>query len=90
MNQCLARTDTPKQVAFAYVDFDFYEPDKDALALLDAHTVPGALVMVDDYGFFSEGAQLATDEFVASCNGRWRLDKPIAMAGHFVVLTKIA
>jgi O-methyltransferase len=90
MNESLARPDVPKQVAFAYVDFDFYEPIRDALVYLDAHSVPGARVMVDDYGFFSEGPQLATDEFVAASNGRWRLDKPITMAGHFVVLTKTA
>lgn len=86
----LARPDAPKQVAFAYVDFDFYEPILDALRYLDAHTQVGASIVVDDYGFFSEGAQLATDEFVAEAAPRWKLTKPLSCAGYFVVLDKVA
>lgn len=90
VNESIMRPDVPRRVAFAYVDFDFYEPIKDALHFLDARMLPGARVVVDDYGFFSEGAQLATDEFVAAMDGRWKLDKPLPLAGHFVTLEKLA
>lgn len=39
----------PKQVSFAYVDFDFYEPIKVVLAYLHGMTRPGAIFVVDDY-----------------------------------------
>jgi len=90
VNETLAKPNAPQQVAFAYLDFDFYEPIWDGLRYIDAHMQPGGRVVVDDYGFFSEGAQLATDEFVASTNGRWTLHKPLPFAGHFVTLRKNA
>jgi hypothetical protein len=89
VNDSIKRPDVPSRVAFAYVDFDFYEPIKDALYFLDERMLPGAHVVVDDYGFFSEGAQLATDEFVAAMNGKWKLTKPLPLAGHFVTLEKL-
>ena len=90
VNETISRPDVPSRVAFAYVDFDFYEPIKDALAFLDERMLPGARIVVDDYGFFSEGAQLATDEFVAAASGRWKLMKPLQLAGHFVTLEKLS
>jgi hypothetical protein len=90
VDQSIKRPDVPKRVAFAYVDFDFYQPIKDALHFLDERMLPGARVVVDDYGFFSEGAQLATDEFVAAMGGRWTLEKPLPLAGHFVTLEKLS
>ena len=89
VNESIMRPDVPARVAFAYVDFDFYQPIKDALQFLHERMVPGARIMVDDYGFFSEGAQLATDEFVTAMQGRWKLEKPLALAGHFVTLEKL-
>lgn len=86
----IKRPDMPKHIAFAYVDLDFYEPIRDALFFLDARTLPGARIVVDDYGFFSEGAQLATDEFVAATNGSWKLSRPLPLAGHFVILEKLS
>jgi O-methyltransferase len=71
----------PEQVAFAYVDFDFYDPIKDALEFLDQRMPAGGRIVVDDYGFFSEGAQLAVDQFVAL---------PLPFAGHFCTLSKVA
>jgi hypothetical protein len=69
IDKTLAGPDVPAQVAFAYVDFDFYDPIRLALAYL-ARTMPaGGFVVVDDYGFFSEGAQLAVDEFVEASPG---------------------
>jgi hypothetical protein len=77
-------------VAFAYVDFDFYEPIKDALEFLDTRMLPGGRIVVDDYGFFSAGAQLAVDQFVASTGGRFKFELPLPFAGHFCVLSKLA
>jgi len=79
----------PCQVCFAYVDFDFYEPIKVALEFLDGVVAPGGHVMVDDYGWFSSGAQTAVHEFVAARVGRYQLIKPPDWAGHFAVLARL-
>ncbi len=89
VDAALAVEPLPARVAFAYVDFDFYQPILDALRWLDGVTAPGARVVVDDYGFFSEGAQLATDEFVAASGGRWTLALPVPCAGHFAMLARV-
>jgi O-methyltransferase len=81
--------EVPPKVAFAYVDFDFYEPIKDALEFLDTRMPPGGRIVVDDYGFFSAGAQLAVDQFVASTGGRFKFELPLPFAGHFCVLSKL-
>jgi O-methyltransferase len=80
----------PRQVAFAYVDFDFYDPIKDALEFLDTRMPAGGRIVVDDYGFFSEGAQLAVDQFVAAAGSRYRFEMPLPFAGHFCILSKVA
>ena len=79
----------PEKVAFAYVDFDFYDPIKDALEFLDTRMPAGGRIVVDDYGFFSEGAQLAVDQFVAAASGRYMFEMPLPFAGHFCVLSKV-
>jgi hypothetical protein len=80
----------PAKVAFAYVDFDFYDPIKDALEFLDQRMPAGGRIVVDDYGFFSEGAQLAVDQFVAATSGRYKFEMPLPFAGHFCILSKVA
>jgi O-methyltransferase len=87
-NETLAGPRAPAKIAFAYIDFDLYEPIRDTLAYVDVHSTAGARVVVDDYGFFSEGVQLATDEFVAASRGRWIAQKPLAFAGHFITLER--
>jgi hypothetical protein len=77
----------PSQVAFAYVDFDFFDPIRDALEFLDRRMPPGGRIVADDYGFFSVGAQRAVDQFVA--DGRFEFELPLPFAGHFCVLTKL-
>lgn len=78
----------PDQVAFAYVDFDFYEPILIGLTLLAPRLHPKGIILVDDYGFFSAGAQTAVDEFVADQKGRFKLTLPPAYAGKFAILTQ--
>jgi len=81
----------PKAVSFAYVDFDFYEPIKIALEFLHTVTPSGAIIIVDDYNFFSTGAKTAVDEFVAEKNSSGIFYKclvPDIRYGYFAVLTK--
>jgi hypothetical protein len=89
INDTIKGADLPSEVAFAYVDFDFYEPIKDALEFLDGHMRPGGRIVVDDYGFFSEGAQLAVDQFVARVGNRYKFEMPLKFAGHFCMLSKV-
>jgi O-methyltransferase len=83
------RARLPGRVCFAYVDFDFYEPIRVALRLLDGRIAPGGAIVVDDYGFFSAGAKTAVDEFLAASGERYRVESPPEFAGHFVVLTRV-
>jgi O-methyltransferase len=82
--------EVPAQVAFAYVDFDFYDPIKDALEFLDTRMPAGGRIVVDDYGYFSEGAQLAVDQFVKAAGNRYKFEMPLPFAGHFCILSKVA
>jgi len=81
----------PKEVCFAYVDFDFYEPIKRTLEFLHKLTPGGAMIIVDDYDFFSTGTKAAVDEFLEEKNSITVLYKcfiPNTRYGHFAVLTK--
>jgi len=81
----------PKEVCFAYVDFDFYEPIKIALDFLHRVTPIGAIIIVDDYDFFSTGVKMAVDEFVESKMSTgtvYDCQVPNKRYGHFAVLTR--
>ena len=54
----------PKEVSFAYVDFDLYEPTKITLEYLHRTTTLSAIIIIDDYNFFSTGVKTAVDEFL--------------------------
>jgi len=83
------RLDTlPRDVCFAYVDFDFYEPIRLALGFLNDHLVPGGYVIVDDYGWFSAGAKTAVDELIEMGRERFERLLPHAFAGKFCILRK--
>ena len=79
-------TGLPSRVKFAFLDVDFYEGTRDGLAWLDRVAVPGCIVVVDDYGFFSSGAQTAVDEFLAAHRGQWTAD----VRNYFVILKRVA
>ena len=79
----------PPVICFAYVDFDFYEPIKVTLEFLHARLPSGAHVLVDDYGWFSSGAQAAVDEFVAAHASNYTCSMPLHFAGRFAVLRKL-
>jgi O-methyltransferase len=81
----------PEEVCFAYVDFDFYEPIKVTLDFLHQITPIGAIVIVDDYDFFSVGSKTAVDEFIEEKNSSEMLYEcfvPNTRYGYFAVLTK--
>lgn len=77
-----------ERVAFAYVDFDFYKPIWMALEFLDDALSPRGCIVVDDYGFLSEGARTAVDEFIATRSDRFEVIKPYSFAGPFVIIFK--
>ncbi len=81
----------PKSVSFAYVDFDFYEPIRAALRFIHDTASRGAVIIVDDYDFFSTGAKSAVDEFLEETGGHgaaYDIFVPDPRYGHFAVLTR--
>jgi hypothetical protein len=90
IEETLAKGAVPSAVAFAYVDLDFYDPIRLALRFLHGVTSPGSYVMIDDYGFLSEGAKTAVDEFCDEHGEAYEKIMPHPFAGHFVILRKTA
>jgi hypothetical protein len=91
-NLILNDSKLPTKVSFAYVDFDLYEPIKITLNFLNDVTPNGAIIMVDDYDFFSSGAKTAVDEFLKETNSiteNYSVKVPAVSFGRFVILTKI-
>ncbi len=81
----------PNKVCFAYVDFDLYEPIKIALNFLHRVTHSGAIIIVDDYDYFSTGVKTAVDEFIQakiSIGTVYDCLIPDTNYGHFAVLTR--
>lgn len=79
-------------MAFAYIDFDFHDPIKQALEFLDEVACPGAIFVVDDYDYFSTGAKEAVDAFVDNKNSHSKLYKieiPDKALAHCAILTKL-
>ncbi len=84
----------PKKVSFAYVDFDFYEPTKIVLNYLHSVTPKGAVIIIDDYDYFSTGVKQAVDEFITEKNltkgpDNYEIFIPDKRFGCCVVLNKI-
>ncbi len=83
----------PEKVSFAFVDFDFYEPIKIALAYLHKTMSVGSMIVVDDYDFFSTGAKTAVDEFIEENNSDSELYEctiPDTQYGSFAVVKRIS
>jgi O-methyltransferase len=81
----------PKEVSFAYLDFDLYEPTKLTLEFLHRITPNGAFIIVDDYDFFSTGVKTAVDEWLEEKNFNkmiYDCSVPDTRYGHFIVLRK--
>ena len=61
----LTPNDVPEKVAFAFLDGDYYKSVVDPLKLLEGCLVPGATIVVDDYGNAAlPGAAKAVDEWM--------------------------
>ncbi len=90
VEESLARSDAPKKVAFAYVDFDFYDPIKTALEYLDRVMPVGGRIVVDDYGFFPRGRKKPSMISFALETRAFLLSTPLPFAGKFVVLERVA
>jgi O-methyltransferase len=82
------RSPTPDEVAFAYLDFDLYEPILTGLRLLHPSTRPGSILMIDDYRFFSSGPELAVQHFLAEQENAYQLLEPPAGTGAFCALRR--
>lgn len=62
--------------AFVHIDVDVYPPTDFCLRFFAPRLAPGALLVVDDYGFVTcPGAKTAVDEFIAAnpAFGMWHL-----------------
>jgi hypothetical protein len=90
IEETITRQALPDRVCFAYVDFDFYDPILVTLTFLHERLSPGGFVLVDDYGFFSAGAQSAVDEFLAEHRDVYEFTLPPKFAGHFCIIRKTA
>lgn len=88
IEKTIQSTELPKVVAFAYVDFDFYNPIKIALDFLHTVLVKGGIIIIDDYDFFSEGAKIAVDEFLSEKRSEYVMELPISSAGKFAILIR--
>jgi hypothetical protein len=86
IEQTINYSNLPEKVCFAYVDFDFYEPIKIALAFLINHMDKGSYIVVDDYDWFSTGAKTAVDEFVNTYNNKVKLEVAPKPLGHFAMI----
>ena len=82
-----ANIDLPQKVSFAYIDFDLFAPIKSTLEFLITRTDQGAIIIVDDYDFFSTGVKKAVDEFILA-NPQFKIQIPHNDFGHFAILTK--
>lgn len=78
----------PKKISFAFIDFDLYQPIKIALDFLNKKLVPGGIILVDDYGYFSSGAKKAVDDFLNENKEKFKLTMPKKFAGYFCILQK--
>jgi len=55
-----------RRFAFVHIDVDLYEPTRSSLEFFYHHTVPGGLIVCDDYGStLCPGATAAIDEVMA-------------------------
>jgi O-methyltransferase len=82
----------PNCVSFAYVDFDFYDPMRQALAFLHERMPIGGVMVVDDYDWFSTGAKTAVDEFLSERNlnvAHYRCHVPDKAFGCFAVIERV-
>jgi len=79
----------PTGICFAYVDFDLYDPILVALEFISGRMPLAGTIIVDDYGFFSAGAQAAVDEFAQAHSNSFEITVPPSRYGNFAVLQRV-
>jgi len=79
------KSNFPEKVAFAYIDFDLYQPIKTALEVIRGKMVKNGVIIIDDYDFFSSGVKKAVDEFVKK-NKKFQCIVPHKYEGNFAIL----
>lgn len=91
IDKTITNPNLPKQVCFAYIDFDLYEPILIALNYLHEVVSNQGVIVIDDYDFFSTGAKLAVDRFYETHKdeNKYEMILPIDGAGHFCILKRI-
>ncbi len=77
----LSTDDVPPQVAFAFLDGDYYHSVKDPLKLIWPRLSPGAIIVVDDYANEAlPGAARAVNEWLGSHHaGPLRVEHSLAI-----------
>lgn len=54
-----------KKLKFVHIDVDLFEPTFDSISFFYHRVVPGGMILLDDYGFYScPGAKKAVDKFM--------------------------
>lgn len=62
--ESLSAQDIPDQIAFAFLDGDYYSSIRTSLHLIESHMAPGGIIVVDDYHNEAlPGAARALDEW---------------------------
>lgn len=78
----LKSKDLPDNIAFAFLDGDFYESIKTSLNLIWPKLTPGAVVVVDDYQNEAlPGAQKAVDEWLKTHPAILSIEASLAIIG---------
>lgn len=76
----LTPSDMPEQIAFAFLDGDYYASIRDSLALVWPRLTPGAVIIVDDYANEKlPGAARAVDEWLATHPAQLRVQASLAI-----------
>ncbi len=77
----------PKEISFAYLDFDFYKPTKDVLEVINPLLKKNSQIIVDDYDFFSTGVKKAVDDWFD--NSKFSQKKIRTSKASFIIIKKI-
>ncbi len=66
----------PDKVAFAHIDMNNPDPEIAALEALATRLVPGAAIVLDDYGWFAYGKQFLAERDWFAARGRSVMEMP--------------
>lgn len=76
----LTEADVPNNIAFAFLDGDYYESIRQSLKLIAPYLVKGSTIVIDDYASDElPGAKKAVDEWVREKNLRIRVEHSLAI-----------